>query len=262
LGTDIMSHFETNKASWNQRVETHFTSKFYDVPGFLAGQSSLNDIELQGLGDVNGQSLLHLQCHFGLDTLSWARLGATATGVDISDAAIDKARQLQAQTRLDADFICADVYAFGKQNKQLFDVVYTSYGAICWLPDIDHWARVVADSVKPGGRFFLAEFHPLVDLLAGYDYFHKAEPDVSVEDTYTENCDGSEYEFAVWAHPMGSVITALVKAGLNIRQVAEFDYSPYNCFDGMQPGDNGRYHLLHNNHRAPLVYSILATKPE
>ncbi|MFC3192868.1 class I SAM-dependent methyltransferase [Marinicella sediminis] len=257
-----MSYFETNKQSWNQRVETHFNSKFYDVPGFLAGQTSLNEIELNGLGDVDGLTLLHLQCHFGLDSLSWARLGASVTGVDISDTAIDKARELQLQTGLDAKFISTDVYDYGRHNEQLFDVVYTSYGALCWLPDMDHWAQVVAKCLKPGGRLYLAEFHPVIDLLAGYEYFHKTEPDVSQEDTYTENCDGSEHEFAVWAHPMGSVITALVTAGLKIERVEEFDYSPYNCFADMQEQQPGRYYLIHQNHRAPLVYSILASKPE
>ena len=186
-----MSYLTTNKNSWNQRVETHFNSNFYDVPGFLAGNSSLNEIELHGLGNVTGHSLLHLQCHFGLDTLSWARLGADVTGVDISDAAITKAQLLAQQTDLNASFVCADVFEFGLHNSQQFDVVFTSYGAICWLPDLTQWARIISDSLKTGGRFYMAEFHPVLDLLAGYDYFHKADPDVSLEDTYTENCDGN-----------------------------------------------------------------------
>ncbi len=253
-------HFKTNKASWNQRVETHFTSKFYDVPGFLSGNTSLNDIELTGLSEVQDQSLLHLQCHFGLDTLSWARLGAQVTGVDISDEAINKANELKLQTGIPAEFVCADVYAFGQQSEQLYDIVYTSYGAICWLPDIDLWAQMVAEKLKSGGQFYMAEFHPLVDLLAGYSYFHKAEPDVEMEDTYTENCDGTEHEFAVWTHTMGDVISALVKAGLKIQTVKEFEYSPYNCFEGMTEKQPGRFYLEHKGNPVPMVYSIKAIK--
>lgn len=254
------SHFKTNQQSWNQRVETHFNSKFYDVPGFLSGNSSLNEIELAALPDINGLSMLHLQCHFGLDSLSWARLGAVVTGVDISDEAINKACKLAAQAKLQADFVTADVYGFGESNQQQFDLVYTSYGAICWLPDLARWAQVVSRSLKPGGTFFMAEFHPIIDLLAGYEYFHQQEPDISLEDTYTENCDGSQHEFAVWAHPMGDVITALVKAGLMIQTVKEFDYSPYNCFDGMQEKQAGRFYLEHKGHHVPMVYTIKAKK--
>ncbi len=255
-----MKHFETNKNSWNQRVETHFNSKFYDVPGFLAGGCSLNEIELAGLTDVKDKTLLHLQCHFGLDTLSWARRGAQVTGVDISDEAISKANQLKQQTQLQAQFICADVYAFGEQNQQQHDIVFTSYGAICWLPDLDRWAQVVANGLKPGGRLYMAEFHPIIDLIAGYDYFHQNDPDISVEDTYTENCDGSQHEFAVWAHPLGDVITALTTAGLEIRALTEFDYSPYDCFAGMQEKQPGRFYLEHKNHHVPMVYSLMAIK--
>ncbi len=255
-----MSHFKTNKNSWNQRVETHFNSDFYDVPGFLAGQSSLNEIELQALPDVKGLSLLHLQCHFGLDSLSWARMGADVTGVDISDEAIKKANELKSKANIDAEFVAADVYEFGRLNQQQYDVVYTSYGAICWLPDLDQWAQVVSQSLKPGAMLYMAEFHPIIDLIAGFEYFHQAEPDISLEDTYTENCDGSQHEFAVWAHPMANVINALIDAGLVIEHIEEFDFSPYNCFAGMQEKQTGRFYLEHKGHHVPMVYSIKAYK--
>lgn len=258
----MKSHFQTNKTSWNARVETHFNSKFYDVPGFLAGGSSLNEIELNALPNIKGKRLLHLQCHFGLDTLSLARLGASVTGVDISDQAITKALQLQQQTQLDATFICQDVYTFGKQSQQLYDIVYTSYGAICWLPDLNLWADIIASQLKPGGQFYMAEFHPILDLLAGYSYFHQVNPDTSTEGTYTENCDGSEHEFAVWSHPISNVISALVHSGLVIEAVNEFDYSPYNCFENMVERQPGEFCLKHKQQWVPLVYSILAKKPD
>ncbi len=257
----MKQYFETNKGSWNERVETHFNSKFYDVPGFLAGKSSLNEIELAGLPEVKDKALLHLQCHFGLDSLSFARMGAKVTGVDISDQAIAKALQLQQQTKLEATFICQDVYTFGKQSEQLYDIVYTSYGAICWLPDIQLWADLIAKQLKPGGQFFMAEFHPILDLLAGYSYFHQVEPDTSTEGTYTENCDGSEHEFAVWSHPISDVISALLKAGLTIDAFHEFDHSPYDCFENMVEKQPGRFYLEHKNNDVPLVYTVLASKP-
>ena len=255
-----MNHFETNKHSWNQRVETHFNSKFYDVPGFLLGKSSLNEIELSVLTDVSGKTVLHLQCHFGLDTLSLSRMGAEVTGVDISDVAIEKANELKMRAQLDAEFVAADVYAFGKQSNQRYDVVYTSYGAICWLPDIDRWAQVVAKKLKPGGRLCMAEFHPMIDLMAGYSYFHKINPDIQMENTYTENCDGTEHEFAVWTHNLGDVVTALVNAGLQIESLQEFDYSPYNCFAGMQEKQAGKFYLTHKGHHVPMVYCLVAIK--
>ncbi len=255
-----MDHILINKHSWNQRVETHFNSKFYDVPGFLAGRSSLNDIELSGLTDVKGKSLLHLQCHFGLDTLSWARLGALVTGVDISDLAIEKANKLKNQTKLKADFIAADVYSFAEQSSQQYDIVYTSYGAICWMPDIKKWANTVADKLNNGGYFYMAEFHPIIDLISGYSYFHQSKPDVEPEGTYTENCDGSKHEFAVWTHTLADVISALIEAGLQIQTVKEFDHSPYNCFAGMQEKQTGKFYLEHKGQHVPLVYSIKAVK--
>ncbi len=255
-----MSYLKTNKNSWNQRVQTHVKSAFYDVAGFLAGNSSLNEIELAGLVDVEDKSLLHLQCHFGLDTLSWARKGAQVTGVDISDTAIAQAQALQEKTGLPAKFITADVYQFGQTNQQMFDVVFTSYGAICWLPDLTQWAKVVASSLKPGGVFYMVEFHPLVDLLSGYRYFHHADPDLTLEGTYTENCDGTKHEFAVWTHTVSDVISALIKAGLSIKEVQEFDYSPYNCFAGMEEKQPGKFYLEHKGNHVPMVYSIKATK--
>ncbi|MEZ5470353.1 MAG: class I SAM-dependent methyltransferase [Marinicella sp.] len=254
-------YFDTNKTSWNLRVQTHFDSKFYDVPGFLAGKTSLNIIEREGLPVVSGKQLLHLQCHFGLDSLSLARMGAQVTGVDISDQAIAKAQLLQQQTQLDATFVCQDVYTFGKQSKQLYDIVYTSYGAICWLPDLNLWAQIIAKQLKTGGQFYMAEFHPILDLLAGYSYFHQQKPDISSEGTYTENCDGSEHQFAVWSHPISDVISALINAGLLIEKVEEFDYSPYNCFENMYERTKGEFCLKHKDQLAPMVYSVLATKP-
>ena len=148
-------YFEMNRAGWDQRVKAHVESRFYDVDGFLAGATSLREIERAELADVRGKKLLHLQCHFGLDTLSWARRGAICTGVDISPAAIGQARDLAQRAQVDAEFVCSDVYGFVAGSAGPYDIVFTSYGAICWLPDLDKWAAVVASNLAPGGLFYM-----------------------------------------------------------------------------------------------------------
>jgi SAM-dependent methyltransferase len=255
-----MNYFEMNRESWNQRAEVHFDSSFYDVEGFLAGKTSLREIELTELTEVNGLKLLQLQCHFGLDTLSWARLGAECTGVDISPVAIAKAQQLNQQTQLDAKFICTDVYSYQRGDAGPFDIVFTSYGTICWLPDLDRWAQIVSSNLAMGGTFYMAEFHPIYDLLEGYSYFEKDEPDVEEEETYTENGGDLKTPMAVWTHPMGRVVNALVKSGIEIQRVNEYSFSPYSCFEGMTEREPGRYYITHKGQDVPLVYTITGKK--
>lgn len=249
-----------NRIAWDSRVAAHFDSRFYDVKGFLSGETSLREIELAELGDVRGKSLLHLQCHFGLDTLSWERKGAKCTGVDISPVAIQKAQELAQELNLKSEFLCADVYSFQSSDTTPYDIVFTSYGAICWLPDLNRWAEVVASNLAVGGRFYIAEFHPVNDILAGYSYFAQAQPDVNEEGTYTENGADTIAKLATWAHPMSSVINALVNAGIQIERVNEFPFSPYNCFEGMVEREPGRFYLSHKGHDVPVVYSIAGRK--
>lgn len=255
-----MDYFELNKQAWDKRVQTHVASRFYDVQGFLAGKTSLQEIELNELGDVDGKRLLHLQCHFGLDTLSWARRGAIVTGVDLSSTAIDQANQLKNKTQLDARFVRSDVYTYADIVAGENDIVFTSYGAVCWLPCLDRWAHTIDKSLKAGGTFYMVEFHPVYDLVTGYSYFHKDQPDVEEESTYTENSDGETAPVAVWSHPLSDVINALLKIGLSIEHVNEFPFSPYNCFEGMEEEQKGRFFLSRSGQHVPLLYSIKATK--
>ncbi|MCC7297291.1 MAG: class I SAM-dependent methyltransferase, partial [Bacteroidia bacterium] len=152
-----LNYLETNRDSWNKRTEIHYSSAFYDLEGFIAGKSSLQDIELQLLGDIQNKSVLHLQCHFGQDTLSLARMGAEVTGVDFSDAAIKKATELAEIVQQKARFICADIYNLPAHLNEHFDIVFTSYGTIGWLPDLEKWAKIVSHFLKPGGSFVFAE---------------------------------------------------------------------------------------------------------
>jgi len=255
-----MDYLKINKETWDKRTATHLTSDFYDVDGFLNGNSSLKQIELDELTDIKGKSLLHLQCHFGLDTLSWARKGANVTGVDLSSEAINQANILKQKTALKADFICSDVYAFGENSKQQYDIVFTSYGAVCWLPDIELWAETVASQLKPGGTFYMVEFHPIYDLISGYSYFNKTEPDLEDEETYTENAEEQSLATALWSHTLGDVVSALINVGINIQHLHEFPFSPFNCFKDMHEKQPGKFYLSHKKQNIPLVYSILGNK--
>ena len=258
----MQEYFELNRAAWDRRVEVHLQSKFYDVEGFLSGRTSLREIELRELGTVDGRRLLHLQCHFGLDTLSWARIGATCTGVDISPVAIQQARRLSRESGIEAEFVCANVCEFDRGAADPFDIVFTSYGAVCWLPELRRWAEVVSSSLAPGGRFYMVEFHPIYDLLAGYAYFTSPAPDIGDESTYTENAGEEKSTVAVWAHPLSTVVNALIDAGIRVEHLNEFPFSPYNCFDGLEEREPGRFYLQHEGHDVPLVYSILGRKTE
>lgn len=258
----MIDYVSINKASWNRRTDIHVESTFYDIAGFLRGKNTLQQLERTELGCVAGKSLLHLQCHFGLDTLSWARLGADVVGVDLSCKAIEKARVINEQAGLNGQFICADLYEFGENNQTQFDVVFTSYGALCWLPDIERWANIVTKSLKPGGTFYIAEFHPVYDVVTGYSYFHHLQPDVEEEGTYTENDAGDTSTVVTWAHPLSDVLNALIKAGIKILMVNEFPYSPFNCFEGLVEREPNQFYFSHQEHDIPLIYSIKGVKAD
>lgn len=255
-----MDHFALNRASWDRRTEVHFTSRFYDVEGWLAGATSLREIELAEIGPVAGRSLLHLQCHFGLDTLSWARLGARCTGVDISPVAIDRARELSRRSGVGAEFVCANLYDFDRGPADPFDIVFASYGTLCWLPDLRRWAEIVATNLAPGGEFCLVEFHPIYDILSGYSYFTLEVPDIEESGTYTENGQDVVTKYAQWSHPLSSVVTALIEAGIRIESLKEYPFSPYGCFPDMIEREPGRFHLEHQGQDVPIVYSIRGRK--
>ena len=213
---------------------------------------------MQQVGDVKGKSLLHLQCHFGQDTLSWARLGANVTGVDLSSASIEKAQQLAQDICVNAQFISDDIYSFGESNQQQFDIVYTSYGVLCWLPDLDRWAKIVAKSLKVGGQFNIVEFHSFNDLLSGFSYFPTNTPDIEEEGTYTENCSGEKSTTVTWAHPLSEVVQALINAGLTIKEFREYPYSPYDCFGDLEFVKGKGYQMLIKGQQVPILYSIKA----
>ncbi len=255
-----MDYLDLNRRAWDKRTGIHFASQMYDVAGFLKGGCSLKEIELREVGDVTDKRLLHLQCHFGHDTLSWARRGAIATGVDLSPESIQKANELKEASSLQAEFICSDVYAYEASAASQYDIVYVSYGALNWLPDLDRWARVVAKSLRVGGQLHLIEFHPGYDLHCVDPYFSHADPAIHEAGAYTENRGGEVSQMATWAHPLSEVINALIRNGITIDHLNEFPFSPYNCFEGLEERAPGRYYLKDTEPQIPLVFSIQGTK--
>ena len=260
------NYFKENKNLWNQRTGKHKDSSFYDLAGFKAGANVLTPIELNEIGDVKGRSLLHLQCHFGMDTLSFSRLGAKCVGVDLSDDAIKLAGEINDELNLDAKFICCNVYDTSKHVKEQFDIVFTSYGVVGWLPDLVPWARMIAEKLKPGGFFYMAEFHPVVwmfdDEFTHIKYYYDNREVIITENegTYTDrNADikGKEYS---WNHSISEVLNALIHAGLEIEFFNEHMYSPYPCFRNVVETEDGKWHIKGIEGKIPMVYSLRARK--
>lgn len=260
------NYAEINRTLWNTKTAHHVASEFYNVPGFVAGETSLNAIELALLGDVAGQSVLHLQCHFGQDSLSLSRMGAQVTGVDLSDKAITEARALNTQLGLDAQFICADVYELPQHLAQQFDVVFTTYGVLGWLPDMDRWATVVAHFLKPGGRLLLVEFHPVVWMFDNsftrfdYSYFNRETITELETGTYADRAAPIATTSVSWNHSLSEVLGALLRHNLEIQHFDEYDYSPYNCFAGLEDVGARHYQFPHLSGKLPMVYSVVACK--
>ncbi|HEX6334188.1 MAG TPA: methyltransferase domain-containing protein [Flavisolibacter sp.] len=259
------SYVDINRKLWEERTPHHIRSDFYDMEAFLRGKNSLNDIELELLGDVAGKSILHLQCHFGQDTLSLARMGASVTGVDFSEKAIEKARQLAEDLHLPATFVCCNVYDVPMHLQGTYDIVFTSYGTIAWLPDLDRWAAVIAGCLEPGGFFVFAEFHPAMWMFDNdfsgirYSYFNRGPIVEQEEGTYADTGAVIKTESTTWNHSIGEVHGALTAAGLQVVILKEFDYSPHQL-PHMEPAGPGRYHITGFGGKLPLVYSLKAVK--
>ncbi len=263
---------ETNRQLWDEYVGIHTRSAFYDVPGFKAGRCSLDEIEREGLGDVSGKSLLHLQCHFGMDTLSWARLGAEVTGADFSDEAITFARSLSEELDIPAEFICSDIYELPKKLDRRFDIVFTSYGVLTWLPDIHRWGEVVGRFLNPGGVFYIVEFHPFAtvfddrdratELRVHYPYFDEKvmrfDDACSYADGSVELQNNVSYE---WMYRIGDVVTALAAAGLRIEYLKEYAHTCEQSLPFLVQGNDGRWRLPGDDDGSiPLLFALRAVK--
>lgn len=260
------NYFEVNKATWNEKVKVHTKSEMYDLKAFKDGKSSLMPYELNALKNVKGKSLLHLQCHFGQDTLSWSRMGAKCVGVDISDEGIKMAQQLNDELNLDAEFVCCNVLDTSKYVDDTFDIVYTSYGTIGWLPDLKPWGKMIAERLKKGGTFFIAEFHPIVwmfDYLDGksilrYGYNQDEVIYEEYQGTYADQSSPMTSKEYGWNHGLGEVVTALTEAGLHIDYLDEHDESPYNVLPDLLKTESSMY--VTKDKLYPLIFTLKATK--
>jgi SAM-dependent methyltransferase len=256
-----------NRSLWDGWTDIHAGSAFYDVDGFRAGALTLKSIERERVGDVAGKALLHLQCHFGLDTLSWARLGARVTGVDFSLAAIRLARSLAAEQQLDAHFVCASATAVPLRG-ECYDIVFTSYGVLPWLPDLRQWAASAARCLRPGGELHVIEFHPFAGMLdeAGKSivlpYFESNDPLRSrVRGSYADPAAPFEHDSYEWAHSLGETLGALLAAGLRITSFTEYPYSPYNCFPFLEEVGPDQWAVRGRQVDIPLTFALTAIKP-
>ncbi len=261
-----MDPIEGNRALWDELTPIHLASAFYDVEGFKAGRSSLRPIEVEELGDVADKSLLHLQCHFGLDTLSWARLGARVTGCDFSLRSIEVARLLAAEVGIEATFHWAHLYDLPDVVDSTFDIVFTSYGALPWLPDICRWAEVVSQVVGPEGVFYLVDFHPVLqafgdspELALDESYFYRAEP-VEWRDngTYAQPGAAVLNRSYQWHHPVGDIVSALVAAGLAIEFLHEHPACPERLRPWMVQDEAGWWRAPKD--ALPVLFSLRACR--
>ncbi len=258
----MSDYLEINRALWNDKLEAHLASKMYDMEAFRNGKNSVDEIVLNEIGDVSGKSLLHLQCHFGQDTLSFSRMGARATGLDLSDKCIAKAKELAKELHLDTQFICGNVLDTRKLVHDQFDIVFTSYGTIVWLPDLTQWAKVISQSLVQGGIFYMAEFHPLIQMFdypkedITYPYFNSGKFVEESEGTYadtTANLKGTE---VFWFHSLGEIFKVLRGQGLELLHFDEHDYSPYDCFGNSVEFSPGKYRFGSFKYPIPHVYSM------
>jgi SAM-dependent methyltransferase len=264
---------EANRMMWNYWARFHERSPFYAVDRFRKGDLSLQPLERELLGDVKGKSLLHLQCHIGLDTLSWGRLGADVTGVDISDESIELARRLADECGSTARFIRSDVYDLPQVLSETFDIVFSSYGVLPWLSDLGAWARVVAQFLKTGARFYLIDGHPFSyvfsasedargfeDLRVGRSYFDREQITYEAERSYAMREDQSHPKTRgfEWNHTLGDVVNALAAAGLRLERLDEHVHSAYARF--FFQADDGTGRFVDPQGRVPLLFSLVASK--
>jgi SAM-dependent methyltransferase len=268
-----MDYLDVNRSNWDERAPAHARSAGYGVERFVEDPTFLSDVvrfDVPRLGDIKGLRGVHLQCHIGTDTVSLARLGAKMTGLDFSSAALKEARILVERTGADVDFVEADTYsAVDVLGRGTYDLVFTGIGALCWLPDIRRWAQVVAALLRPGGRLFIREGHPMLwaldeertdDLIVSYPYFETVEPLVTVEEgSYVEtDVAFTHNESHSWNHGLGEIITALLEQGMRITAFEEHDSVPWDAIRGAMREDDGEFRLIDRPNRLAASYTLQA----
>ncbi len=263
----LQEYFNDNLKCWNDRVPVHVKSDFYDLNSFINGKSSLTQIEHEYLGNVSGHRLLHLQCHFGMDTISLSRMGAKCIGIDFSEKAIEEARKLVSITDTDVEFYQSNVYDILELNLGKFDRVFTSYGTIGWLPDLNEWARIISECLVSNGEFYICDFHPALYMFdfntkqLAYSYFNIGAP-YSEEETgsYADSSYQKIMTTHFWSHSLSEIVSSLLENNMQLTLFKEFDYSPYSCFpDSFKTGDD-QYKFVDTKIQIPHLYLIKAVK--
>ena len=264
---NMKDYAKLNKVWWDAVTPIHASSDLYDLKSFKKGNTSLFSVELNEMGDVKEKKLLHLMCHFGMDTLSWAREGADVTGVDISDQSISFAKKISAEMHIPARFICSDLYELNNVLNEEFDIIFMSYGVLCWLSSLKKWSELLRRFLKKGGMFYITEIHPFTTVLnykfqIEFDYFDKGPHVDDSPGTYSDwdaDIQGTTY---IWFHPLSSVINAIINAKFDIEFVHEFPYTMYEQFPGkMKKDSQGRYFLKDTSIQIPLLFSLKAINP-
>lgn len=291
--TEAGDYLAVNRANWDARAPIHATG--YDIDRLLADPAALSDVvrfDRERLGDLTGLDVVHLQCHIGTDTLSLARLGGRLTGLDLSPGSLAVARQLAERAGVGIDYVESDTYgAVATLGPHRFDLVYTGIGAICWLPSIRRWAEVVAALLRPGGRLFIRDGHPVLNSVLGMQvggehpdraqqpwvsgpgaatpalelpYFEQAVPLEWVEDT-TYGGDGTvaSPRALEWNHGLGEIVTAVLDAGLELTGLIEHDSVPWEALPGLMTLDRatGEYRLAERPQRLPASFTLTARRP-
>ncbi len=265
-----MNEFEDgNSKLWDELVDVHVKS--YGVEKFLAGQTTLDEIQLRELGELKGKRVLHLQCHFGMDTLSLAREGAIVTGVDFSEKAIDSARKLSSEANIPARFILSNIYDLESKLDEKFDMVYTTQGVLCWLRDIRGWGKIVSHFLRPGGRLYLMETHPILNIFEDtqkgplkivHDYFHHDEP--IIWDDHAPDYSDPTYRVVnpsyEWHWTISDIINALISAGMTIEFFNEFDKNFSKILPDMERENDGWCTLPNLRRKLPLMFTLGARR--
>ncbi len=259
-----------NQALWNELTAVHASGEVYEMSDFKSGILQLDTLVRAEVGDVAGKSLLHLQCHFGMDTLMWARLGAQVTGIDLAGDAITLGRALSAELQLPATFVQSNIYDLPGNLAGSFDVIYTSWGVLCWLPDLTRWGQIIAHFLKPGGFFYIAESHPMLNvfdneddatgLQVKHDYFNKPEPNYWPPGPDYASPTLLTHPSYEWMHSVGEIQNALIDAGLRIDFFYEHTVLCWQYFPFMVKGEDSWWRLPPSSPALPLSFSLKASK--
>ncbi len=261
-----------NLKRWDELVNLHFQSKFYDVQSFINGKNTIPELEQRLLGDISGKKILHLQCHFGMDTLSLARMGAIVTGIDFSSNAILTAEKLRDEVGISEDhvkFIQADIMSVNplEMIDNDYDMVFTTHGTISWLPDLFKWATLISYALKTGGNLFFMDTHPLLSIFEGdmemrYNYFHTGKPSYyEYEYSYASDTKVKNRSANNWTYDMAYILNSLINAGLTIQRMEEYPFLAWKFFDIMKKRDDGYFYFPENSELSvPMMLLIIAEK--